>query len=76
MAVLNLGKNLSDCPKSWQNMILALQKDLNTSFNVPDDAINAELEKFNAKMEDYDDDSGDIFFETEEDFLAYVIRWA
>lgn len=76
MNVLNLGKNLSDCPKPWQNMILELQQVLNTNFDVPDTAINAELEKFNANLEDYDDDTGDIFFDTEEDLLAYVLRWS
>lgn len=57
-------------------MILELQQVLNTNFDVPDTAINAELEKFNANLEDYDDDTGDIFFDTEEDLLAYVLRWS
>lgn len=65
-----------DCPKHWQNMLLHLYYNEKIELvrgSMPDQYINQELEKFDAK---FNNKTNHIEFETEQGYIHYLLMWS
>ncbi len=77
MIKMNLGNDMVNCPPVWEHFIdsIAMRDEYN---DVPDDVINAELKKFNARMLDHHMYRWRyvVEFDSEHDYLLFLLTYS
>lgn len=74
--VMKLGYNLVDCPMSWRNFVLQIQKDSDSDFpfDVPLQIIQQELSKFGARYVESLPDH--VEFDSAKQLTWFMLQWS
>jgi len=75
MTNLDLGPNMVDCPKCWENFIDYIN--MKPGYDVPLRRIQRELKKYNAQYRSAGSNPYDyIEFKSEKDLSFFILRWS